>query len=111
MDVSILSNYQMSAGGQRGIDVSGVTSMRLRDASDFVTRKQLQLTYQTYASATGANAYMGDLVNASGAFFRFQQGLKEQTDPSAAVTCTACAGLPYYLSPTSGLVWNFRNRV
>lgn len=101
----------MSAGGQRGIDVSGITSMRLRDASDFVTRKQLQLTYQTYASATGANAYMGDLVNAAGALFRFQQGLKEQTDPQVSnATCTACTGLPYYLSPTNGIVWTFRNK-
>ena len=85
--------------------------MRLRDASDVVTRKQLQLTYQTYASATATNvAYIGDLPNAAGAFFRFQQGLKEQTDPSAAETCTACTGLPYYLSPASGFVWNFRNK-
>lgn len=99
----------MSAGGQRGIDVSGITSMRLQNASDFVTRKQLQLTYQTFASATGANAYIGDVPNSSGMFFRFQQGLKEQTD--GTITCTACAGLPYYLSPTSGLVWNFRNRI
>ena len=101
----------MSAGGQRGIDVSGITSMRVQDASDFTTRRQLQLTYQTYASATGANAFIGDMVNSSGEFFRFQQGLKEQRDSLVSnAVCTACVGLPYYLSPTSGFVWNFRNR-
>ena len=72
--------------------------MRLQTASDVTTRAQLQLTYQTYASTTGANAFMGDLVNASGAFLRFNQGIKEN--------CAVCAGLPYG-NPT---VWTFRNR-
>lgn len=101
----------MSAGGQRGIDVSGITGLRLQNASDVVTRKQLQLTYQTYASATGANAYMGDQVNATGAFLQFRAGRKEQIDPQVGpTTCTACEGLPYSLLPTSGLPWTFRNR-
>lgn len=98
----------MSSGGQRGIDVSGITSMRLQTASDVVTRKQRQLTYQTYASTTGANAFMGDLVNATGAYLQFKQGLKEQFDVSAS--CVACAGLPFSLTPTSGYPWTFRNR-
>jgi hypothetical protein len=106
----------MSSGGQRGIDVSGVTTMRLQTASDVTTRKQLQLTYQTYASTTGANAYMGDLVNATGAYLQFRAGLKEQRDPLVSnATCVACSnaagqGLPYNLNPTSGYPWTFRNR-
>jgi hypothetical protein len=98
----------MSSGGQRGIDVSGITGMRLQNASDVTTRKQLQLTYQTYASTTGANAYMGDLVNATGAYLQFRAGRKEQFDPSAS--CVSCTGLPYSLNPTSGFPWTFRNR-
>ncbi len=101
----------MSAGGQRGIDVSGITSMRLQTASDVTTRTQRQLTYQTYASATGANAYMGDLVNATGAYLQFRAGLKEQTDPLVSnAVCVSCIGLPFSLTPTSGYPWTFRNR-
>jgi hypothetical protein len=102
----------MSSGGQRGNDVSGITSMRIQTASDVTTRKQLQLTYQTYASASGANAYMGDLVNAVGAYLQFQSGLKEQRDPLVSnAVCTACVGLPYSINPTGGAYpWTFRNR-
>lgn len=93
----------MSSGGQRGLDVSGVTSMRLQNASDVTTRTQLQLTYQTYASTTGANAFMGDQVNASFSYLRFLQGLRE--------SCAACSdssgpGLPYQYRAT----WTFRNK-
>ena len=85
--------------------------MRLQTASDVTTQKQLQLTYQTYASTTGANAYMGDLVNATGAYLQFRAGLKEQRDPLVSnAVCTACIGLPYSLTPTSGYPWTFRNR-
>jgi len=51
----------MSAGGQRGIDVSGITSMRLQYASDWVERERLQMVYQTFASTTGANAYINEI--------------------------------------------------
>jgi len=95
----------MSAGGQRGIDVSGITSLRLQTSSDVTTRKQLQLTYQTYASTTGANAFMGDLVNNSGSYLRFLQGVKEST--GSATGCSTCAGLPYQFRAT----WTFRNRI
>lgn len=99
----------MSAGGQRGIDVSGVTGMRLQNASDFTTQRQLQMTYQTYASATGANAYMGDLVNSSFSYLRFLEGLRESVGTEAG--CTTCSngsgqGLPYQYSAT----WTFRNK-
>jgi hypothetical protein len=94
----------MSAGGQRGIDVSGITTLRLRDAADVTTRRQLQLTYQTYASATGANAFMGDQVNSSFNYLQFLQGVKEST--GSAGGCSTCAGLPYQSRAT----WTFRNR-
>ena len=85
--------------------------MRLQNASDVTDRKQLQLTYQTYASATGANAFMGDLVNATGAYLQFREGRKEQRDPLVSnAVCVACVGLPYSLTPTSGFPWTFRNR-
>ena len=77
----------MSAGGQRGIDVSGVGSMRLQNASDFVERERVQLVYQTFASTTGANAYINETPNAAGSYVDFLKGLKEQ--------CGSCAGLPY----------------
>lgn len=84
--------------------------MRLRDAGDFVTQRQLQLTYQTYASATGANAYMGRLVNSSYAYLRFLEGLRESVGTAGG--CTTCSnaagqGLPYQYSAT----WTFRNKI
>ena len=99
----------MSAGGQRGIDISGVGGMRIRDAGDFVTQRQLQLTYQTYASVTGANAFMGDQVNSSFNYLRFLEGLRESV--GTANGCTTCSnavgqGLPYQYSAT----WTFRNK-
>lgn len=85
----------MSAGGQRGIDVSGVRPMRLQYASDFVERKRNQLVYQTFASTTGANAYRNQTPNANGYYLGFLEGLKEQYSMSTGVSCTSCAGLPY----------------
>ena len=77
----------MSTGGQRGIDVSGITTLRIKNASDVVTSKRLQLVYQTFASTTGANAYQNETPNAKGSYLDFLQGLKEN--------CSNCTGLPY----------------
>jgi hypothetical protein len=77
----------MSAGGQRGIDVSGITSMRLRDASDFVERERLQMVYQTFASTTGANAYLNETPNGNDSYLQFLKSLKEN--------CSSCTGLPW----------------
>lgn len=77
----------MSAGGQRGIDVSGITSMRLQNASDYVARERLQMVYQTFASTTGANAYTNETPNATGTYLQFIQGKKEG--------CASCVGLPF----------------
>lgn len=77
----------MSAGGQRGIDVSGITSMRLKNASDVVTQTRVRLVYQTFASTTGANAYQNETPNANDSYLQFLQGVKE--------SCSNCTGLPY----------------
>ena len=79
----------MSAGGQRGIDVSGITAARMIHASDATTRTRLRLVFQTFASTTGANAYVNETPNAAGTFLDFLQARKEVTD------CSACAGLGY----------------
>lgn len=86
----------MSSGGQRGIDVSGITSLRLQNASDVTTRTRLQEVYQNFASTTGANAYRNRTPNATGSYLEFLQGRKEG--------CATCVGLPYQ----SNLIWSFR---
>ena len=89
----------MSAGGQRGIDVSGVTGLRLQNASDFVYRERTQLVFQTFASTTGANAYINQTPNAYGSYLDFLVGRKEvgRRDLSGGVVsdCSTCIGLPY----------------
>jgi hypothetical protein len=77
----------MSAGGVRGIDLSGITSMRIQDASDFVKQERVRLVYQTFASTTGANAYLNQTPNANGSYIDFLAGIKE--------SCSNCAGLPW----------------
>jgi len=85
----------MSSGGQRGIDISGVQPMRLQTASDFIERRRIQLVYQTFASTTGANAYLNETPNAVGSYVDFIKGLKEQYSMATGVSCVACVGLPY----------------
>lgn len=76
----------MSAGGQRGIDVSGINTLRIQYASDFTTSRRLQFVYQTFASTTGANAYLNETPNATGSYLDFLQGRKE---------CFDCSGLSF----------------
>jgi hypothetical protein len=76
----------MSAGGQRGIDISGVTSLRIQHASDATKRTQVRLVYQTFASTTGANAYRNWVPNANGSLIEFLQGVKDCS--------SGCVGLP-----------------
>lgn len=87
----------MSAGGQRGTDVSGITTLRKQYASDVVTSKRLQLVYQTFASTTGANAYQNETPNATGSYLDFLQGRKEIR------SCIDCSGLAF-----AGLSRSFR---
>ena len=87
----------MSAGGQRGIDVSGITTMRLRDAADVTAQTKVRLVYQTFASTTGANAYANETPNGNDSYTQFLQGLKE--------SCTSCTGLPWQRA----VAMSFRN--
>lgn len=87
----------MSSGGQRGIDVSGITVLRRQFASDFTTSTRLQLVYQTFASTTGANAYLNETPNAVGSYLDFLQGRKEIR------SCIDCSGLAF-----AGLSRSFR---
>lgn len=87
----------MSAGGQRGIDVSGITVLRKQYASDVTTSQRLQLVYQTFASTTGANAYQNETPNAVGSYVDFLQGRKEIR------ACVDCSGLAF-----AGLSRSFR---
>lgn len=77
----------MSAGGQRGIDVSGITTFRVQHASDFVYQNKTRLVYQTFASTTGANAYLNETPNANGSYIDFLRGVKQ--------SCSNCSGLPW----------------
>ena len=79
----------MSAGGQRGIDISGINTLRVQYASDATTSKRLQLVYQTFASTTGANAYRNETPNAVGSYIDFLQGRKEIR------ACVDCSGLTF----------------
>ena len=79
----------MSAGGQRGIDISGINTLRVQYASDTTTSKRLQLVYQTFASTTGANAYQNETPNAVGSYIDFLQGRKEIR------ACVDCSGLTF----------------
>lgn len=84
--------------------------MRIQTAGDVTTQRKLQLVYKTYASTTGANAFMGDQVNNSFSYLQFLQGLKESVGTAGG--CTTCSnaagqGLPYQYSAT----WTFRNKL
>lgn len=76
----------MSSGGQNGTDVSGITGLRMQDASDVTERTKVRLVYQTFASTTGANAYLNETPNANASYLDFLKGAKE---------CAVCVGLPF----------------
>lgn len=88
----------MSSGGQRGIDVSGVTGLRIQNASDATRRIYLADIYQNFSSAN-ATAFRNETPNATGYFLEFTQGRKEvgRTDISLS-DCSTCSGLPYQFS-------------
>jgi hypothetical protein len=96
----------MSSGGARGIDVSGITGLRLQTASDVTARTRLQETYLNFASTVGANAWRNRTPNSTGAFLDFVQGRKEVGRRDICGSdCSTCTGLPYQMN----LVLNFRN--
>jgi hypothetical protein len=89
----------MSSGGQRGIDVSGITGLRLQTASDVTTRLRLQDIYQNFASTVGANAWRNRTPNGYGYFLDFIQGRKEVGRRDISLSdCSTCLGLPYQYS-------------
>jgi hypothetical protein len=91
----------MSAGGQRGTDVSGITGLRLQNASDVITRRRTQLVFQTFASTTGANAYLNETPNAVGSYVDFLTGRKESGRRDISFSdCSSCVGLPYQYTLT-----------
>ena len=61
--------------------------MRLQYASDFVERERLQMVYQTFASTTGANAYVNETPNGNDSYLQFLKSIKE--------SCSNCTGLPW----------------
>ena len=62
--------------------------MRLQTASDVTEQTKVRLVYQTFASTTGANAYLNETPNANGSYVDFIKGLKD--------SCADCSGgLPY----------------
>ncbi len=86
----------MSSGGQRGIDVSGITGLRLQNASDVTARLRYQEVFQTFASTTGANAYRNETPNAVGSYLDFLIGRKESGRRDISFSdCSTCTGLPY----------------
>jgi len=87
----------MSAGGQRGIDFSGITVLRRQYTSDVVASRRFQAVYQTFASTTGANAFQNETPNATGSYLDFLQGRKEVR------ACIDCSGLAF-----AGLNRSFR---
>jgi hypothetical protein len=86
----------MSAGGQNSTTLSGIQSMRLRDASDITARHRVQGMYRMFNS-TAPTALRNRAPTGYDSFLQFLQGRKEG--------CETCVGLPY--QPLTGL--SFRN--
>jgi hypothetical protein len=92
----------MSSGGQRGVDVSGITGIRLQNASDVTARLRYQDVYQTFASTTGANAYRNETPNATGSYLDFLIGRKEVGRRDICGSdCSLCSGLPFMQVPAT----------
>lgn len=86
----------MSSGGQRGTDVSGITGLRLQNASDVTARLRYQEVFQTFASSTGANAYLNQTPNATGSYLDFLIGRKEVGRRDISLSdCSTCTGLAF----------------
>lgn len=85
----------MSAGGQRGIDLSGITTMRIRDAADVTAQNRSKQFYQMFSTAT-VNAYSNRTPNGNNNYIDLLRGVKE---------CSNCTGLPYQ----DAITFKFRN--
>lgn len=88
----------MSSGGRRGIDVSGITGIRIQNASDATRRLQVQEMYQNFAPLS-ANAYRNRTPNSYGDYLQFIRGIKEVGRRDISLSdCSTCTGLPYQYS-------------
>jgi len=91
----------MSAGGQNSLSLSGIQSMRLRDASDVITRSRVQGMYRMFNS-TRPTAFRNRDTTGYDSFLQFLQGRKEG--------CETCVGLPYQpLTTATTTILSFRN--
>jgi hypothetical protein len=91
----------MSAGGQNSTTLSGIQSMRLRDASDITQRDRLQGVYRMFNS-TAPTALRNRAPTGYDSFLQFLHGRKEG--------CETCVGLPYQpLTTNTTTILSFRN--
>jgi hypothetical protein len=86
----------MSAGGQNSSSLTGIQSMRIRDASDITARDRVQGVFRMFNSST-PTAFRNRAETGYNSFVQFLQSRKEG--------CASCVGLPY--QPLTGL--SFRN--
>jgi hypothetical protein len=86
----------MSAGGQRGVDLSGITASRIRDAADVTAQAKVRLVYQTLISNTNQRPYVGRIANGNNNLVQFTEGIKEIS--AGGSNCPQCVGLPFQLS-------------
>lgn len=77
----------MSSGGQSGVDLSGITSMRIQNASDVTRQKQFQLSFQDFYQVSSNQFPNHYFFNSVQHFREAINGIKE--------SCLDCSGLPY----------------
>lgn len=91
----------MSAGGQNSLSLSGIQSMRLRDASDITARARVQGMYRMFNSSR-PTAFRNRAPTGYDSFLQFLQGREE--------SCETCVGLPYQpLTTATTTILSFRN--
>jgi hypothetical protein len=91
----------MSAGGQNSTSISGIQSMRLRDASDITARARVQGVFRMFNSST-PTAFRNRAPTGYDSFLQFLHGRKEG--------CQTCVGLPYQpLTTNTTTILSFRN--
>jgi hypothetical protein len=89
----------MSAGGQNGTALAGVTSMMLRDVSDTTAQRRLRLMYLNFSAVNGT-ALANRTPNGNDYYSQFLAGAKE-----CGSSACATSGLPY----SRTLTMTFRN--
>lgn len=83
----------MSSGGQNGIDLSGITGLRIQNASDVTRRRHFQMSFQDVIQIGGNTPSNHYLHNSYGYLRDALNGVKED--------CADCSGLPYALVGSS----------